>query len=93
MSCYQFFYWFPCFSFLSVSGAGHGLSAILQMLLCFPSFLKSDTSAEKDVRACVDYLKDLFFSDGNTVRILGEAMRSEENELIHWCHDVAGQLP
>ena len=73
-----------------IAGAGHGISAVLQMLLCFPSYLKSNPDAEHDVHVSVDYLMSLMAANSNIPTSLGEASRGED-ELVHWCHGAAGK--
>lgn len=67
-------------------GAAHGISGILQMLLCMPSFLTSDPEAERDIRACVDYLVDL----QNTLGNIPAALNETDTHLMHWCHGAPG---
>jgi len=67
-------------------GAGHGLSGILQMLLCMPSFVQADQEVERDVRASVDYLTDLLSRLGNVPAAAGES----DTHLYHWCHGNPG---
>lgn len=77
----------------SISGAAHGLSGILQMLLSFPACLQSDPAAEQDVKASVDYLLSLQTQSGNfpsAMDELGRRARSEADELVHWCHGAPG---
>ncbi|PSN54550.1 LanC-like protein 3 [Blattella germanica] len=65
-------------------GAAHGLCAILQMLLSFPNYLKSDPRAEQDVKASVDYLLSLQTRNGNfpcATDELGNRARPESEEL------------
>lgn len=78
-----------------MSGAAHGLSGILQMLLSFPEYLQSDPIAEQDVKSSVDYLLSLQSPSGNfpcAMDELGSRARSEADELVHWCHGAAGSL-
>ena len=77
------------------SGAAHGLSAILQMLLSFPEFYKSDVSIEGDIRASVDFMLSIMQPNGNiapAVDELGQGGRPESEELLHWCHGAPGKL-
>lgn len=74
-------------------GAAHGLSGILQMLLSFPKFLQGNPSAEKDVRMSVDFLLSLQLPNGNfpcALDEIGSHARSEDDELVHWCHGAPG---
>jgi len=78
-----------------MSGAAHGLSGILQMLLSFPAYLQSDPIAEQDVKSSVDYLLSLQSPSGNfpcAMDELGSRARPEADELVHWCHGAAGSL-
>ena len=82
-------------SLLYAPGAGHGISSILQMLLSVPGFLTSDKSAERDIRASVDFMLGVMQPNGNIVPALDElgpraSMRSEQDELVHWCHGAPG---
>lgn len=73
-------------------GAAHGLSSILQMLLCFPEFLKSEAGAENYVHESVDFLCGLMQTNGNIPPAMDEVKRRrpEEEELVHWCHGAPG---
>ncbi|KAJ9573619.1 hypothetical protein L9F63_008960, partial [Diploptera punctata] len=74
-------------------GAAHGLCAILQMLLSFPVFLKTDPRAERDIKSSVDYMLSLQTSSGNfpcATDELGSRARPQSEELVHWCHGAAG---
>ena len=42
-----------------IPGAAHGLSAILQMLLHFPEYIRSDPLIEQQVRQATDYMLSL----------------------------------
>jgi hypothetical protein len=78
-----------------MSGAAHGLSGILQMLLCFPAYLQSDPRAEQDIKSSVDYLLSLQSPSGNfpcAMDEIGSRARPETDELVHWCHGAAGSL-
>jgi Lanthionine synthetase C-like protein. len=80
---------------MMMSGAAHGLSGILQMLLSFPAYLQSDPVAEQDVKSSVDYLLSLQSPSGNfpcAMDELGSRARPEADELVHWCHGAAGSL-
>lgn len=74
------------------TGAAHGLSSILQMLLSCPDFLKSDPSAEQDVHLAVEFMLSLMQSNGNIAPAVDEVKhrRPEEEELVHWCHGAPG---
>ncbi|XP_022094787.1 lanC-like protein 3 [Acanthaster planci] len=76
-------------------GAAHGLSGILQVLLGFPDFVKSDPSAEKDIRDSVDFLVKCQASHGGNIPPAldecGARTRPAEHELVHWCHGAPGE--
>jgi len=76
------------------SGAAHGLSSILQMLLYFPSFYKSDPNIEQELRASVDFMISIMQPNGNIApamdEVTGHHKRSESDELVHWCHGGPG---
>ena len=77
------------------AGAAHGLSGILQVLLGFPDFIKSDASVEKDVRDSVDFLVQCQREHGGNVPPAldecGRRTRPAEEELVHWCHGAPGK--
>uniref|UniRef100_A0A667YKC5 LanC-like protein 3 n=1 Tax=Myripristis murdjan TaxID=586833 RepID=A0A667YKC5_9TELE len=67
-------------------GAAHGLSSVLQMLLCYQDVL---SASEKDlVWQSVDFLMNQE-QNCNWPAELG-AMIERENELVHWCHGAPG---
>lgn len=73
---------------LSLSGAAHGLSSVLQMLLSYQDML---SGAEKDlVWQSVDFLMNQE-QNCNWPAELG-AIIERENELVHWCHGAPGTL-
>ena len=76
------------------SGAAHGLSGILQMLLCTPDYLKSNPQIETTVRAAVDFMLGLQQPNGNIAPAMDEAygryQRPTSEELVHWCHGGPG---
>lgn len=77
----------------TVAGAAHGLSAILQMLLCFPDFVKSAPGVEQEVKASVDFMLSLMQPNGNIAPAMDEVHsrdRPESEELVHWCHGAPG---
>lgn len=78
-----------------IIGAAHGLSSILQMLLSFPDILRSDPTAEQDIRKSVDFMLSLEYN-GNYPPAMDEAdphhRRPAEHELVHWCHGAPGNL-
>lgn len=70
------------------SGAAHGLSSVLQMLLSYQDVL---SGVEKDlVWQSVDFLMNQE-QNCNWPAELG-AMIERENELVHWCHGAPGTL-
>lgn len=74
-------------------GAAHGLSSILQVLIQTPKFLESNPAIEKLVQASVDYLLSLQTKTGNFPCALDELdrrSRSQNDELVHWCHGAPG---
>ncbi|XP_064627723.1 lanC-like protein 3 [Lineus longissimus] len=74
-------------------GAAHGLSAILQMLLHFPDYYKSNYSIEECLHQAVDFMMAIRGKDGNIAPAMDEVgvMRRHEDEtLIHWCHGAPG---
>ena len=77
-----------------VSGAAHGLSSILQMLLSFPSFVKSSEETETLLRSAVDFMLSLEQDNYNFPPAMDEvtSKRPEGEELVHWCHGAAGKF-
>ncbi|KAL3883318.1 hypothetical protein ACJMK2_029593 [Sinanodonta woodiana] len=73
-------------------GAAHGLASILQVLMSFLDYLKSDPSAEHDIRLSVDYILSLKQPNFNYPAATDELTnpRPESEELVHWCHGAAG---
>lgn len=68
------------------TGAAHGLSSVLQMLLSYQDML---SGAEKDlVWQSVDFLMNQE-QNCNWPAELG-AIIERENELVHWCHGTPG---
>lgn len=71
-----------------LSGAAHGLSSVLQMLLSYQEVL---SRVEKDlVWQSVDFLMSQE-QNCNWPAELG-AIIERENELVHWCHGAPGML-
>ncbi|KAL0963442.1 hypothetical protein UPYG_G00306460 [Umbra pygmaea] len=67
-------------------GAAHGLSSVLQMLLCYQEVL---SDGERDlVWQSVDFLMNQE-QNCNWPAELG-AVIERENELVHWCHGAPG---
>ena len=78
---------------LCLAGAAHGLSSILQMLLCFPDILRADPAMESDVRGAVDFMLGLQQVNGNVAPAMDEVghQRRKGEELVHWCHGAPGE--
>ncbi|KAI5706251.1 hypothetical protein M8J76_011573 [Diaphorina citri] len=78
-------------------GACHGLSGILQVLLCEKNYVKSNPDIEKDIKETVDFLLKLQMPNGNFPADLKELYsptdaKSAANELVHWCHGAPGVI-
>ena len=71
------------------SGAGHGLSSILQMLLSFPEHFSEREDVESLIHKAVDYVLACEFFNGNYPTVPGE-VRHLEDRLVHWCHGTPG---
>ncbi|CAG5126354.1 unnamed protein product [Candidula unifasciata] len=73
-------------------GAAHGISSILQMIISCPSFLESNPSAAREVKAAVDWLLTIQQANGNFPPAMDEvnSPRSDSDELVHWCHGAPG---
>lgn len=74
-------------------GAGHGLSSILQMLMCVPGYLDAHSDEASDIKESVDCLLSVQTEDGNFACVTDELnlhTRREEDELVHWCHGASG---
>lgn len=74
-------------------GAGHGLCAILQMLLCVPGYIDAHAEEAQDIKESVDCLLELQQENGNYPCATDELnlyQRKEEQELVHWCHGAPG---
>ena len=76
------------------SGAAHGISAILQMLMSVPDYLLTRPDVSRDVKITLDYLAGLQQPNGNYPCAMDElgGRRPEPEELIHWCHGAPGTL-
>ena len=95
MSLFTLYYLEHILSILSfLTGAAHGLSSILQMLLSFPSFLKSHPDAESLVHSAVDFMLTLEQDNFNYPPAMDEVgvRRPDSEELVHWCHGAPGTL-
>ena len=71
------------------SGAGHGLSSILQMLLSFPEHFSKRKDVESLIHQAVDYVLACECSNGNYPPVPREVSH-QEDELVHWCHGAPG---
>ncbi|VVC32885.1 Hypothetical protein CINCED_3A019936 [Cinara cedri] len=74
-------------------GAAHGLCTILQVLISFPQFIHKEPQAKQDIKTCIDMLISLQTANGNfpcTMNEIGPKQRSEQDELVHWCHGAPG---
>ncbi|KAF7633150.1 hypothetical protein Mgra_00007429 [Meloidogyne graminicola] len=69
-------------------GAAHGVSGILQTLLCFWNFLND--SSKIAVKQSVDWYLSIQMQDGNFPS--GTDRIGKKEELIHWCHGATGVL-
>lgn len=74
---------------LFFTGAAHGLSSILQMLLSYFEYLQP--ADQELVWQSVDFLMDQE-QNSNWPPELGETIE-RENELVHWCHGAPGSFP
>ena len=79
----------------ALTGAAHGISAILQMLMSVPDYLLSRPDVSRDVKTTLDFLTSLQQPNGNYPCAMDElgGRRPEPEELIHWCHGAPGQFP
>lgn len=70
------------------------MSAILQYLLSFPSFLVQSSEVEQHIKRSVDFLLSLQGDNGNFPCAMDEVQnkRPESDELIHWCHGAPGEF-
>ena len=73
---------------LFFTGAAHGLSSILQMLLSYYEYLQP--ADQELVWQSVDFLMDQE-QNSNWPPELGETIE-RENELVHWCHGAPGSF-
>ena len=78
---------------LPVTGAAHGISAILQMLMSVPDYLLTRPDVSRDVKTTLDFLTSLQQANGNYPCAMDElgGRRPEPEELIHWCHGAPGE--
>lgn len=63
------------------------------MLISFPRFIEKEQQAKQDIKKCIDLLMLLQTANGNfptKIVKLGSQERSEEDELVHWCHGAPG---
>ncbi|XP_028410466.1 lanC-like protein 3 homolog [Dendronephthya gigantea] len=70
-------------------GAAHGLSGILQMLLCFPAFFDGKSDVETDIKNTADFILHCKKDNGNYPATVGKE-EDEGDELVHWCHGAPG---
>lgn len=73
-----------------ILGAAHGLSSVLQILLCFPHVLKAHPENLKEIKASIDYLATCQKCNGNFGAVFN-TIDQEENELVQWCHGAPGR--
>uniref|UniRef100_A0A1B6CNQ0 LanC-like protein 3 homolog n=1 Tax=Clastoptera arizonana TaxID=38151 RepID=A0A1B6CNQ0_9HEMI len=75
-------------------GAAHGLCGILLTLISCPNYLGQVKSNEiTHIKDSVDFLLSLQTKTGNfpcAMDEIGVNLRSEHNELVHWCHGAPG---
>ena len=70
-------------------GSGHGLAGILQVLLCFPEYLKENPEAERDVKNSVDFFLQIQNHNKNFPIEMDQNhtdIKVESKDLVHWCH-------
>jgi len=72
-----------------VSGAAHGLTSILQMLLCFPQHFQDNKDTKFTIINSINLLLQQQEQNGNYPPALGEE-RDSRHELVHWCHGAPG---
>jgi lantibiotic modifying enzyme len=70
-------------------GAAHGLSSIIQMLLCFPVCFEGKSEIETDLKNATDSILHCKQDNGNYPAAFGEETRIGD-ELVHWCHGAGG---
>lgn len=78
-------------------GAGHGLCAILQMLLSVPGYIQQcSDDIVNDIKLSIQFLLSLQTMTGNFPCAMDEAppyrQRSDQDELVHWCHGAPGTV-
>lgn len=64
-------------------------------MISFPQFIEKDQQAMLDIKKCIDILISLQTESGNfpcAMDELGSRRRSENDELVHWCHGAPGNL-
>ena len=68
------------------------IPGILLQLLSVPQYLDQNPSAEKDIKASVNFLLSVQCYDGNFPCSMGEVKepRKYGDELVHWCHGAGG---
>ena len=73
------------------SGAAHGLSSILQMLLSCPQFMETcSTEVKNNILSATDFLLSLQTPSGNFPAATDEIESPRSEELVHWCHGAPG---
>ena len=79
------------FKFLIFSsiGAAHGLSSIIQILLCFPACFDGKSEIETDLKNAIDFILHCKQDNGNYPPTVGEEQGTGD-ELVHWCHGAPG---
>jgi lantibiotic modifying enzyme len=79
------------FKFLIFSsiGAAHGLSSIIQILLCFPACFDGKSEIETDLKNATDFILHCKQDNGNYPPTVGEEQGTGD-ELVHWCHGAPG---
>ena len=87
--CYKIDFALSLLQMFLLSGAGHGLAAILLMLISFPECYGNNPSVENDIKASIDYMLTYEQRNGNYPPVPDE-QRDDWNELVHWCHGAPG---
>lgn len=64
-------------------------------MISFPQFIEKDQQALHKIKKCIDILISLQTENGNFPSSVdrskyGSRQRSDEDELIHWCHGAPG---
>ena len=78
----------PNYKYL-LPGAAHGLCAIVQILLCFPSCFEGKSEIETDLKNATDFILRCKQDNGNyPVTVSND--QDTGDELVHWCHGAPG---